>query len=87
MRPRSHYLRVYVGQLRRKLEPDPGPGTCSPSRGSATGSSRDDSSSPTIAFPLSAVPITLWQDQAERTVVPTGCAVAGFGSALSARTG
>ena len=36
-------LRVYMAQLRRKLEPDPGPtrATCSTSPGWATASSRD----------------------------------------------
>jgi two-component system KDP operon response regulator KdpE len=36
----TNYLRVYLGQLRRKLEPDPAhPGTSSPSRAWATASS------------------------------------------------
>ena len=35
----TNYLRVYIAQLRRKLEPDPaGPATCSPSRAWATAS-------------------------------------------------
>ena len=34
------YLRLYMSQLRKKLEPDPArPGTCSPSRAWATASS------------------------------------------------
>ena len=35
----TNYLRVYLAQIRKKLEPDPArPGTSSPSRGWATGS-------------------------------------------------
>ena len=53
----TNYLRVYLAQLRRKLEPDPSaaPGTSSPSRAWATASSRTKRAEPSVPLGVGSI--------------------------------